>query len=278
MAAKQILTSEEQDLEHGYKELSIPADKDGKYQMARTGLHIWPRGDFMLIALPNDDGSFTATLFMPAHGRVSLESLNDYESIGDFFRNYFPDACALMPNRIDEFRDNPLGSLGTVYAYPWHHRGDMTLVGDAAHAIVPFHGQGMNCCFEDCIELDALLSTAPNWERAFAEFGTARKPNTDAIAEMAIENYLEMREHVADSRFQLKRALEIELEKRHPDRFIPRYSMVTFHNNISYAAAQQRGLIQAELLQELTAEAGSLEDVDFTTAKQLIEERLPKIR
>jgi kynurenine 3-monooxygenase len=277
MAAQQILKSEERDLEHGYKELSIPAGEDGRHRMAGTGLHIWPRGDFMMIALPNDDGSFTATLFMAANGRVSLESLNSDRAIDDFFRTYFPDAYTLMPNCVAEFRTNPLGILGTVYAYPWHHRGDLTLVGDAAHAIVPFHGQGMNCCFEDCVELDALLGTSPSWERAFADFGAVRKPNTDAIAKMAIENYLEMREHVAESRFQHKRALALELEKRHPDRFIPRYSMVTFHSEISYATAQQRGLIQEELLEELTAKALTLEDVDFSEAARAIEGRLPKI-
>jgi kynurenine 3-monooxygenase len=232
----------------------------------------------MLIALPNEDGSFTATLFLAKQGEVSFESLTETAAIERFLSQNFPDAHELMPNRIAEFNDHPVGFLGTVSASPWHYRGMAALIGDSAHAIVPFHGQGMNCCFEDCVEFDACMARHTSWERVFAEFGALRKPNTDAIAAMALDNYLEMRERVAHPKFRLQQALSLELERRFPRRFIPRYSMVMFHHEIPYQTALQRGTVQAELLAELTAGAAStLSDIDFERAEEEIRARLTPV-
>jgi kynurenine 3-monooxygenase len=275
MVAQKLIQASEIDLEHGYKELSIPAGPRGSFRMANDALHIWPRGNFMLIALPNDDGSFTATLFLPKHGTVSFESLNDHAAIERFLARSFPDVRELMPNALAEFSAHPVGFLGTVSARPWHVAGQATLIGDAAHAMVPFHGQGMNCCFEDCIEFDASVARHASWETAFAEFGTLRKPNTDAIAAMALDNYMEMRESVADPKFQLQQALSLELERRFPRRFIPRYSMVMFHHEIPYLTAQRRGAMQAGILSDLTRGAvGALSEVDFVRAEREILSRL----
>jgi len=275
MSAQQLITASETDLMHGYKELSIPPAPDGRHAMASDALHIWPRGDYMLIALPNEDGSFTATLFLAKRGTVSFESLTESAAIEDFLSRSFPDACRLMPDRVAEFQQHPVGFLGTVSAHPWHHRGMTLLIGDSAHAIVPFHGQGMNACFEDCAEFDACMARHSSWEAVFAEFAALRKPNTDAIAAMALDNYMEMRERVADLRFQLQQALSLELERRFPQRFIPRYSMVMFHHEIPYRTALERGTVQTELLQQLTAgSAATLDDVDFARAEQAIGARL----
>ena len=258
-------------LEHAYKELTIPAAADGGHVLEREALHIWPRGDFMLIALPNTDGSFTATLFLQ---RIRLDSLRDPGEIERFFTASFPDARALMPALISEFQHHPTGALATVYANPWHSRGAVLLVGDAAHGVVPFHGQGMNCCFEDCVEFDRLIDRHNSWDALFQEFERVRKPNTNAIAAMAIENYLEMRERVADTRFQLQKLLSLELERRHPARFIPRYSMVSFHHEIGYATAAARGTVQQEILDELTRDAGGIDEIDYGSAARMIETRL----
>jgi kynurenine 3-monooxygenase len=270
MAAQGRIHACETDLEHGYKELSIPSGPDGAFRMRSDALHIWPRGNFMLIALPNSDGSFTATLFLPKRGSVSFESLRDEAMVEQFLTRHFPDARELMPNAIEEFGRHPVGFLGTVSASPWHVQGQATLIGDAAHAMVPFHGQGMNCCFEDCIELDAGIGR-DSWEHVFKAFNGARKPNTDAIAAMARDNYLEMRETVADPKFQLQQALSLELERRFPRRFIPRYSMVMFHHEIPYLTALERGASQAQILEDLTQGAvHSLADINFERAERLI--------
>lgn len=278
MSAAKLIDARETDLEHGYKELSIPAAAAGGHAMAADALHIWPRGKFMLIALPNADGSFTATLFLAKHGELSFETLTGNAAIERFFSQHFPDALALMPHCIAEFQSHPVGFLGTVSAAPWAHRDMAAVIGDAAHAMVPFHGQGMNCCFEDCVEFDACLGRNSSWERVFAEFFALRKPNTDAIAEMALDNYLEMRERVADPKFQLQQALALELERRFPRRFIPRYSMVMFHHEIPYRAALERGAVQAQLLADLTTgAAASLDEIDFARAEREIHARLPQI-
>jgi kynurenine 3-monooxygenase len=277
LSAHQLIQAGETDLEHGYKELSIPAGTAGRFRMASDALHIWPRGNFMLIALPNDDGSFTATLFLPKRGPISFESLKETHAIDQFLSHHFPDARELMPHAIAEFSAHPVGFLGTVSASPWHAGAQAALIGDAAHAMVPFHGQGMNCCFEDCIEFDACVERRLPWEKAFAQFGAARKPNTDAIAAMALENYLEMRESVADPKFQLRQALSLELERRFPRRFIPRYSMVMFHHEIPYLTAQQRGATQADILSDLTQGAAALSDIDFGRAELKINAKLPPV-
>jgi len=274
MQAAALITASEQALDHGYKELSIPAGADGEYRMQKNALHIWPRGRHMLIALPNDDGSFTATLFLQNSGLVSFASLDAAATIESFLAENFPDVVSLMPDRVAEFLANPTGFLGTVHADPWSVGGQAAIIGDAAHAIVPFHGQGMNCCLEDCLEFDACLEGQTDWQRVFRDFHARRKPNTDAIAVMALENYLEMREHVADARFRLRSALALELERRFPERFIPRYSMVMFHHEIPYATALSRGRVQARLLEELTAGAATLADVDYVRAQTEIERQL----
>jgi kynurenine 3-monooxygenase len=271
LSALNLIEAHETDLEHGYKELSVPPDAAGGYALAADALHIWPRGNHMLIALPNEDGSFTATLFLAKRGPLSFESLTQTAAIEEFFARSFPDARALMPDCVAEFKDRPVGFLGTVSAHPWAHEGMAALIGDAAHAMVPFHGQGMNCCFEDCVEFDACLGRHDTWEGVFAEFSALRKPDTDAIAAMALDNYLEMRERVADPKFRLQQALSLELERRFPRRFIPRYSMVMFHHEIPYHIALDRGAVQSRLLSDLTAgKVWRIEDVDFERAEREI--------
>ncbi len=221
----------EQPLDHDYKELTIPARR-GKHVLDANALHIWPRGGFMLIALPNTDGSFTATLFLARHGPNSFDGLKSAQAVEEFFAREFPTARALMPALTTEFFQHPQGELGTVYTEGWHAGGDVLLLGDAAHAIVPFHGQGMNCAFEDCVALDDLLAPWGAWPEVFAEFERRRKPNTDAIAQMALENYIEMRETVLDPEYrQQKKAAD-------PD-VLSRYQMVMFHPEIPYAQAKQ---------------------------------------
>jgi kynurenine 3-monooxygenase len=279
MGARNLIQAGETDLEHGYKELSIPAEAAGRRKMARDALHIWPRGSHMLIALPNRDGSFTATLFLAKHGAVSFEALTEPAAIEEFMWRNFPDVRESMPNCIAEFQDHPTGFLGTVTARPWHYEGMAALIGDSAHAIVPFHGQGMNCCFEDCVEFDACLGRHASWQAVFTEFFALRKPNTDAIAAMALDNYLEMRERVADPKFQLQQELSLELERRQPQRFIPRYSMVMFHHEIPYRTALERGTVQARLLAELTSgPVSSLADIDFARADREVRARLTPVR
>jgi kynurenine 3-monooxygenase len=278
MAGCGLIEARERDLEHGYKELSIPAGPRGGGRLDREALHIWPRGGHMLIALPNSDGSFTATLFLPMRGRLSFASLDTPAAIEDFMSANFADARDLMPDCLEEFRSNPTGFLGTVHAHGWHVDASAALIGDAAHAMVPFHGQGMNCCFEDCIEFDACIARCASWESVFGEFYAMRKPNTDAITAMALENYLEMREHVADSAFLMRQALALELERRFPQRFIPRYSMVMFHHEIPYRIAQERGSVQASLLADLTGGAATLADIDYARAAREIESRIAPLQ
>jgi kynurenine 3-monooxygenase len=258
LAARGLVTVREEWLDHDYKEFTIPA-AGGSHALQREALHIWPRGGFMLIALPNTDGSFTATLFLArSGGRASFEALSSTEAAAQFLAREFPDAVALMPDIRAEFARNPQGQLGSVHAAPWHLGGQLLLLGDAAHAIVPFHGQGMNAAFEDCVQLDALLAAAGpdvdlGWEEAFARFEELRRPNAAAIAQMAVENYTEMRDTVLDGRYLRGKAIAMGLERRFPDRFIPRYSMVMFHPEIPYAEALRRGGVQAQILAELDA-------------------------
>lgn len=263
---------------HGYKELTIPAGPDGDFQIDPNALHVWPRGGFMMIALPNLDRSFTVTLFMALEGENSFANLTTGSEVEAFFKEWFPSALALLPDLQTEYFENPTGQLGTVRCAPWHAADKAVLIGDAAHAIVPFHGQGMNCAFEDCYELDQCLFDLPGLtlEERFAEFERRRRPNANAIADMAIENYIEMRESVRDPYFHLKKTLAFELERRFPGRFVPRYSMVMFHH-IPYAEAQRRGVIQQSILDELLTDHPRelpLLDVDYARAETLIDDRL----
>ncbi len=264
----------QQYLTHGYKELTIPSGPNGSYRMPPNALHIWPRGLYMLIALPNLDGSFTCTLFFPHEGEYSFDTLVTPEKVRGFFSQQFPDAAALMPDLTTLFRDNPTGSLVTLKCYPWHYEDKVQLLGDAAHAIVPFFGQGMNSAFEDCTILDECIETCwPDWARVFESFGRRRKENTDAIADMALANYVEMRDLVNDPVFQFKRKVGFLLERRFPDLFIPRYSMVSFHR-VPYTEALQRGEIQDGILRDLCASVSSEDQVDWTRADRLVKERL----
>jgi kynurenine 3-monooxygenase len=232
----------------------------------------------MLIGLPNPDGSFTATLFLPHSGEPSFASVTAAGARA-FFEREFADAVPLIPALEREYAEHPVGHLGTVHCRPWSAANRVLLVGDAAHAIVPFHGQGMNAAFEDCVVLDELVGRHENagghdWPAIFSSFESERAPNARAIAEMALENYREMRDEVRDMKFQLRADLSFELERRFPGRFIPRYSMVMFHPEISYAEAQRRGAFQSQILSDLTASVDSLDRVDFTRAAKLVESRL----
>ncbi len=262
-------------LQHGYKELSILPGALGRHRMEPGALHIWPRGGYMLIALPNLDGSFTVTLFLPYEGEPSFATLDTPQAVYRFFTEQFPDATATIHRLEESFFDNPTGLLGTVRCQPWHLDGRVLLLGDAAHAIVPFHGQGMNCAFEDCLELDGCLAEhAGDWPRAFALFSGRRKPNADAIAQMALENYIEMRDSVRDPQFLLRKKVAFELERRFPARFSPRYSLVMFHDDVPYAEAQQRGRIQEEILEALTAGIDDPAAVDYAQAARMVAAQL----
>jgi kynurenine 3-monooxygenase len=275
-------------LEHGYKELHIPpvgtasggdllnlnepvenlkppatADGSDLFAMEKNALHIWARGSFMMIALPNFDGSFTCTLFLAHKGENSFEQLTGENALMNFFETNFPDAIPLMPTLREDFFKNPIGNLGTIKCFPWNFSGKSLLLGDSAHAVVPFYGQGMNASFEDCRILNQLIEQyGTNWETIFDEFTSVRKPNTDAIADMAEENFYEMRDAVADAVFQRKRELETLLEQRFPDYF-SKYSMVTFREDLPYAVAKQKGNAQDKLLMEICAEIKSVSDLDL---------------
>ncbi len=260
----------QQYLDYGYKELTIPAGPSGKHLLETHALHIWPRGNYMLIALPNIDGTFACILFLPFEGVDSFAFLSTQPDVVRFFEPRFPDAVSLMPQLADNFFSNPTGAMGTIKCSPWHVAGRALLLGDAAHAIVPFFGQGLNCGFEDCTYLMELLDQhGADWPRVFADFENERKINTDAIADMAIENFTEMRDRVADSRFLLRKKVELALEAKYPQLFVPKYAMVTFHR-IPYSVAQARGIVQDRMLAELCEHIDRLEDLDWRKADRLI--------
>jgi len=274
-------------LDYGYKELTIPAGPNGTFRMEKHALHIWPRKTYMLIALPNVDGSFTCTFFFPFEGEPSFESLNTKERVQQFFAQQFPDAVALMPDFLDDYFSNPTGSMVTIKCSPWRVDGKALLLGDAAHAIVPFFGQGMNCAFEDCTTLDEIVRReigegrpemgSIDWKRVYMEFETQRKVNTDAIADLAVENFVEMRDLVANPKFQLKKKVEQALQARYPDVFIPKYSMVTFHR-LPYSVALQRGRIQDRLLDELCAGIETVEALDWKNVDRLLKTHMDSIQ
>jgi kynurenine 3-monooxygenase len=246
LGRKFLFSFSQEYLTHGYKELSILPTKDGDYKTYKNALHIWPRGDFMVIALPNLDGSFTVTLFLSyAEGEYNFNNLTTPEIVTEFFQKEFPDALELMPNLIEDFFENPTAPLGTVKCSPWHFKGNTLLMGDAAHAIVPFYGQGMNASFEDVVEFDKVLDeNLDNWEAVFTTYEKSRKKDTDAIADLAIDNFHEMKDHVANPIFQEKRKLEMALEKNFPDDYSSKYSLVTFNEHIGYREAMLKGRAQ----------------------------------
>jgi len=277
MSADPHFTSIESHLEHGYKELSIPAGPGGVHRIERNALHIWPRGTYMLIALPNFDGSFTCTLFLPFKGPVSFEAIKTGADISTFFAEHFADAVPLLDGLEEQFFAHPTGQMVTVKCGPWNAGSRTLLLGDAAHAIVPFFGQGMNCGFEDCEVLNGLLERHPDRVEAFEKFFTSRKPNCDAIADMAVENFIEMRDRVADKHFLLEKAVEHILQEKFPGRYVPRYSLVTF-SRVPYKLAYDAGVVQAGILEELCRGLTKPEDVDLRRAERLINERLDRFR
>ncbi|NOK31595.1 FAD-dependent monooxygenase [Corallococcus exercitus] len=265
--------SDSETLGHGYKELTIPPGEGGRFQMEKHALHIWPRGTYMLIALPNEDGSFTCTLFLPWEGPVSFASLQTPAALEAFFQEQFPDAKALIPGLVEEFFSRPTGHMVTVKCAPWHAGERTLLLGDAAHAIVPFYGQGMNCGFEDCVVLDALLAKQPDFGQAFREFERLRKTNADAIADMAVENFIEMRDSTADPRFLLEKGVEKVLLNAFPGEFVSRYTLVSF-SRVPYRLAYGVGAIAGGIVSELAKDLKRPEDVDLDRAAKLIRGRL----
>ncbi|SHM76960.1 NAD(P)/FAD-dependent oxidoreductase [Polaribacter sp. KT 15] len=253
-------------LNHGYKELEIPADSSGKHQISKEHLHIWPRGDFMLIALPNMDGSFTVTLFLSYdEGEYNFENLTSEEKITTFFEKEFPDALALIPNIKEEFVNNPTGPLGTIKCSPWSYQNKTLLIGDSSHAIVPFYGQGMNASFEDVFVLDEILNQdLKDWKSIFKTYQKTRKKDTDAIADLAIDNFHEMKDHVANPLFKEKRKIEMDLEKTFPKQYSSKYSLVTFNENIGYYEALKRGRAQDKALLNLIADETIHTHLDMT--------------
>ncbi|MGZ0014971.1 FAD-dependent oxidoreductase [Yeosuana sp. AK3] len=269
---KKFLFSFSQDyLTHGYKELSILPSENGGYKAYKNALHIWPRGSFMMIALPNLDGSFTVTLFLSYdEGEYNFNNLTSPELVTQFFKKEFPDALALMPNLVDDFFKNPTSPLGTVKCSPWHFKGNTLLMGDAAHAIVPFYGQGMNASFEDVVEFDAVLDdykhpkSKHDWETIFKAYEQNRKKDTDAIADLAIDNFHEMKEHVNHDLFKEKRHLEMALEKHFPEDYSSKYSLVTFNEHMGYRDAMLKGRAQDKAILNMLADGDISTALDMT--------------
>ena len=295
-------------LDHGYKELEIPPADDGGFRIEPNALHIWPRGHYMAIALPNSEKSFTVTLFLPTAGlpnaglpnaglpnaglpnagSPNADSPNagpsdapdpSFASVASgadaraLFARDFADALPLIPDLEADFERNPVGVLGTLTLQRWALADKAVLIGDAAHAMVPFHGQGMNCAFEDCVALAAEIDAVGDWAEVFARYELARRRNAEAIQAMALENYVEMRDRVDDADYLLQRQLERLLAERHPGRFVPRYAMVTF-SRMPYAQARERGEIQRRVLAQATAGLASIDEVDLAAADALVLERL----
>jgi len=280
----QKFTGEQPDevlLDSGYKAFSIPADENGTFRMNPDVLHVWPRGGYMLIAFPDIEGSFSAVLFLPRSGDHKMmwgfEQLDSWVRQQAFMRANFPDAVPLIPDLEREFGENPVGLMGTVRCRRWHLGGQALLIGDAAHAMVPFHGQGVNSAFEDCTTLMEILdSELADWESVFSDLQLKRKVNTDALADMSLDAYQTMRESVRHRDFMLRKALERELERRHPERFVARYSLVMFHR-MPYAKAFKRGKTQSKILDKLLAGREKLTEIDLQRADRLIDKRLDPI-
>ncbi|WP_038030455.1 FAD-dependent oxidoreductase [Thermonema rossianum] len=273
-----LLQEEVDFLDYGYKELTLPAGKDGAFLIEKHALHIWPRETFMFIALPNLDATFTCTLFLPKEGPgYSFEQLNTAEKVRAFFDTCFPDVPPLMPRLTEEYFRNPVGVLGTVRCYPWAYKGKVLLIGDAAHAIVPFYGQGMNAAFEDCLRLEEHLDACRgDWQKAFDAYQASRKKDTDAIADLAIDNFYEMRDRVNDEDFQRMRKLEYRLEQHYPDYF-SKYALVTFHPEIPYSVAKQRGELQNKILLDICRQQNDPESIDLEAVYRKVQEAIEKL-
>jgi len=241
-------------IDFGYKELNIPSGENGSFLLEKNALHIWPRGNYMMIALPNIDGSFTCTLFFPFEGEVSFAALDSKEKVRAFFEKTFTDAAPLMPTLEEDFFTNPTSSLVTVKCYPWIRGDKFALIGDAAHAMVPFFGQGMNCGFEDCSVLNSLIDKhTENWSAILNEYQSLRKPDGDAICDLALNNFVEMRDKVADPKFLLQKKIEAAFSKKYPGKWIPLYSQVTFSPQIRYSEALVNGQRQEAIMQQIMA-------------------------
>lgn len=247
-------------IEHGYKELNIPAGPNGEFLMEKNALHIWPRKNYMMIALPNIDGSFTCTLFFPFEGEESFSKLKTKEDVKSFFERVFPDAVPLMPTLLEDYFANPTSSLVTVKCFPWTFDDRLALIGDAAHAIVPFYGQGMNAGFEDCVVLDELITKhKENWHEILRDYQYLRKPDGDAVADLALGNFIEMRDKTADPKFLLQKKIEAWFSQKHPDKWVPQYTMVTYRPDIRYSTAMQQGQRNEQIMQEVMAEVPGIE-------------------
>ncbi|MBE2257149.1 MAG: FAD-dependent monooxygenase [Ignavibacteria bacterium] len=265
---------------YGYKELNIPPGENGTHLLDKNCLHIWPRGSYMLIALPNMDGSFTCTLFLAYDeslgGKNSFQYVNTPERLKIFFEENFKDVLHIMPDLENDYFKNPTGSLITIKCYPWVYKS-IALLGDSAHAIVPFFGQGMNAAFEDCVYLNSYIEKyGDDWNKILDEYQKDRKSNADAIADLAQENFVEMRDLVATEKFRFKKKIETELYKKYPLRFIPKYTMVTFMR-IPYKTALQRGKIQENILDKLSENISELENLDWELAEKLILKELNEL-
>lgn len=260
-------------LDHGYKELLFPANSDGSYPAEKNALHIWPRGHHMLMALANADGSFTGTIYLPWKGKDSFELLDERHEIRGFFEAYYPDAIPILGELEDNYLTHPASQLGTVRCAPWQVEDRVLLIGDAAHGVVPFFGQGLNCGFEDCVVLDKLLAESAPLDEVFARFFDARKTNADAIADMALENFVEMRDLVGDAAFLLRKKVEARIEAEMPDIYRSRYATVMYSSN-PYRDAFDAGEIQRGILDELVAGIADASQADLGRARELIAERL----
>jgi kynurenine 3-monooxygenase len=257
----------------GYKELIIPPGPNGEFLIEKNALHIWPRGSFMMIALPNLDGNFTCTLFFPFEGEKSFATVKTRDDVKKFFEEEFSDAVPLMPTLLDDYMNNPVSSLVTVKCFPWVFDDKIALIGDAAHAIVPFYGQGMNCGFEDCVVLNDLIEKHnENWPAILNEYQTLRKPDADSIADLAIMNFIEMRDKTADPKFLLQKKIEANFSSKHPDKWIPLYSMVTYSPHIRYSTALREGQKQEMIMQKIMA----MPDIDKKWDGEEVEKEILK--
>lgn len=264
-------------LEHGYKELHIPPNADGTHKIDKHSLHIWPRGKFMLIALPNLDGSFTLTLFFPFDGEVSFNSLDTDKKVMDFFQKTFPDTLPLIPDLLKDYNENPTASLVTVHCYPWHYEDKICLMGDASHAIVPFYGQGMNSGFEDCTVFNDLFEQDDwEWDKVFSQFSAKRAPETDAISELALRNYIEMRDLTANEKWLLQKKIERKITTKHPDKWLPLYSQVTF-SHTPYDEALRNGELQDSIMKRVMNRPDISEVWDSEEVEQAVMAELEKL-